>query len=127
MANDISGYYSDMTQETKYGTYDCGGYTIKIEVISPNELKVYFVSHEGNCGIDGSLAEEIKYFQENNSIYFTVPFMSSVGGSFYKFRGKIDNNMISGDLHIEYPEPKYNKVDHIELFKKSDDFKKQYK
>jgi hypothetical protein len=127
LAGDISGYYSNMTQETKYETYDCGGYTIKIEMILSNDINVYFVAHEGNCGIDGQLVKDVKYEQVSNSLSFTVPFKSSLGNSFYEFKGKIESHIITGDLNIKYPDLSYNKSVHLELVKRDDRFLNKYK
>jgi hypothetical protein len=121
-AENPSAIYSNMRQETKFGTYDCAGYTVRIIENVEGQNEVYFTAHQGNCSIEGERAEEVSYHPKRDVLSFTVPFYASVGRgnyrAYYRFKGRILKGRIEGQLNIEYPShPKYNKIEKLTLWK----------
>ncbi|HCU53174.1 MAG TPA: hypothetical protein DIC36_02455 [Gammaproteobacteria bacterium] len=105
--------YSDLIQDCKE-TGDCGGYTVRIL----NQSEIFFTSHEGNCSIKGTHAEEVNYHTKTGAISFVVPFDANVGRSYFRFNGKVLKNRIEGTLTIDYPSnPTFNKTEALRLFR----------
>jgi hypothetical protein len=113
-AENLGTIYSNMRQETKFGTYDCAGYTVRIIENVEGQTEVYFTAHQGNCSIEGDKAEEVSYYPKRGVLSFPAPFYASVGRginrAYYRFKGTIFKDRLEGQLKIEYPShPKYNK------------------
>ncbi len=117
-AANIGTIYSNLVQEKEYGTNDCGGYTARVIKNQAGQMEIYFTSHEGNCGIDGTKAEDVKYDMKKGTLSFNVPFEPSSGKAYYRFTGRITNSHLSGKLKLDYlSSPKYNRDETIKLKK----------
>jgi hypothetical protein len=117
-AANVGTIYSNLVQETEQGTYDCGGYTARVIKNQSGQMEIYFTSHEGNCEIAGTKAEDVKYDIKKGTLSFNVPFEPSSGKAYYRFTGGITNSHLSGKLKIDYlSSPKYNMVETIKLKK----------
>lgn len=117
-ATNVGTIYSNLMQETEHETYDCSGYTVRFINHQSGQVEIYFTAHEGNCSIEGEKAEEVRYVAKNGSLSFSVPFQSSEGRAYYRFKGMVMKDRIEGKLQIEYPaSPKYNMIETLKLRK----------